>query len=190
MAPKKPQDNLPATDSDFLEEYVNSEATQDLEERQDLDQVGRQALRRRLREHTAESPKLSGGDLDAGWDQANVGEEAVGGENPTPDQDVVDELGEGAGLTYQDDEPLNYNKVAQRDKHRWELNPASADGEDELEDEDEDEVEDDEDELSLLDGEIDETSLEVVEAGDEEDEDEDEAEGEDDDEDEQDDEQF
>ena len=50
----------------------------------------------------------------------------------TPDQDSVDELGEGAGITYQDDEPLNSDKkILERDRHRWELNPASADDQDE-----------------------------------------------------------
>ncbi|MCI0666404.1 MAG: DUF6335 family protein [Acidobacteria bacterium] len=82
-----------------------------------------------LRENSpAESPILSGGDLDAAWDQADAsGEETVGGSNPTPDQDVVDQLGEAVGLTYQNNEPLNSEeKLEERDTHRWELEPASA----------------------------------------------------------------
>jgi len=82
-----------------------------------------------LRENSpAESPILSGGDLDAAWDQADAsGEETVGGSNPTPDQDVVDQLGEAVGLTYQNEEPLNSEeKLEERDTHRWELEPASA----------------------------------------------------------------
>ena len=56
-----------------------------------------------------------------------VGEESVGGSVATPDQDRVDEIGAAAGLTYQDDEPLNYaGKMRRRDEERWELNPASA----------------------------------------------------------------
>ncbi len=66
-----------------------------------------------------------------------AGEESVGGSVSTPDQDIVDELGEAAGLTYRDDEALNYDrKVLNRDRDRWELNPASADDEEE-EDKDE-----------------------------------------------------
>jgi hypothetical protein len=88
---------------------------------------GSQLLIKELREHHSKSPKLSGGDIDAAWDKADVGEETVGGSTPTPDQDVVDELGDAVGLIYEDDEPLNTaEKIAKRDLHRWELDPASA----------------------------------------------------------------
>jgi stage V sporulation protein SpoVS len=91
---------------------------------------GDSPLAQKLREHNAESPVLSGGDVDAAWDQAGVGEETVGGATPTPDQDVVDELGEAVGLTYDDDEPLRTGeKLAARDRHRWELDPASTEEE-------------------------------------------------------------
>jgi hypothetical protein len=53
----------------------------------------------------------------------------VGGSTPTPDQDVVDELGKAVGITYDDAEPLRFgDKVADRDAQRWELNPASSEG--------------------------------------------------------------
>lgn len=131
---------------------------QDFAERQRLAVGGRDALLEELEEHNSLSPRLSGGDIDAAWQDANVaGEEAVGGSVATPDQDVVDELGEGAGLTYKDDEPLDYDKkVLDRDRNRWELDPASADTQDdELENEldDEDELEG-EDELELEDDEL------------------------------------
>ena len=74
----------------------------------------------------AHTPALSGGDVDAGWDQADSGEETVGGSTPTPDQDVVDEIGEAVGLTFQDTEPLDPTKVDRRDDERWEVDPASA----------------------------------------------------------------
>ena len=83
-------------------------------------------------------PTLSGGDVDAAWDDSIVaGEESVGGSAPTPDQDLVDEIGEAAGLTYKDYEPLDSDKkVLDRDRNRWELNPESAtDGEEHEEDE-------------------------------------------------------
>jgi len=90
---------------------------------------GSQLLLRELREHHSMSPELSGGDIDAAWDQADVGEETVGGSTPTPDQDVVDQLGEAVGLTYEDNEPLDTEKkVAKRDYRRWELDPASSEG--------------------------------------------------------------
>jgi hypothetical protein len=90
---------------------------------------GAQLLFRELREHHATSPELSGGDIDAAWDRADVGEETVGGSSTTPDQDVVDQLGEAVGLTYEDNEPLDTErKVAKRDDRRWELDPASSEG--------------------------------------------------------------
>lgn len=89
--------------------------------------AGQHQFRKKLREHHATSPVLSGGDVDAAWKDADVGEESVGGGNPTPDQSVVEELGEAMGITYQDNEPLHTaEKLHSRDQHRWEFNPASS----------------------------------------------------------------
>jgi len=89
---------------------------------------GGQQMLREIEEHSGYSRSLSGGDPDADViDTEFVGEEAVGGENPSPDQDIVEEIGQAAGLTYEDNEPLHTTeKVEERDKHRWELDPASA----------------------------------------------------------------
>jgi Family of unknown function (DUF6335) len=97
---------------------------------EEIDDSGR--LREELRESAhidpGSSPELSGGDVDARWDQAEAsGEETVGGSNPTPDQDIVDEIGRAVGITYQEGEPLRVGrKEEERDEHRWELDPASA----------------------------------------------------------------
>jgi hypothetical protein len=90
--------------------------------------TGRAAFRHAKKEHTESSPALTGGDVDADWEDAYaVGDEAPGGDNPTPDQDVVDEIGAALGVTYQDDEELKAaDKIIERDRHRWELDPASA----------------------------------------------------------------
>lgn len=59
--------------------------------------------------------------------QDGNGDEAIGGFSTTPDDDLVDEIGEAVGLVYADDEPLHTpEKVAERDRHRWELDPASS----------------------------------------------------------------
>ena len=81
-----------------------------------------------LREHNETSPELTGGDVDADWEDAySVGDEAPGGDNPTPDQDRVDDIGKALGVEYQDNEPLKgSDKIAERDRHRWELDPASS----------------------------------------------------------------
>jgi hypothetical protein len=96
------------------------------EDRQHLATGGRKELQEELEEHHSKSPELSGGDLDADWQSTDMaGEEAVGGSVPTPDQDVVDELGQALGVTYEDDEPLDGEKIRERDRNRWELDPES-----------------------------------------------------------------
>ncbi len=113
-------------EDDWEKEVETDEDVADLfNEAQNLD-YGRGDLTRKLRSHTDKSPTLSGGDIDADWDQADVGEETVGGQNPTPDQSDVDDLGEAMGVVYQDDEPVDTDdKLEKRDKNPWELNPAS-----------------------------------------------------------------
>lgn len=113
----------------------DEEIENDIEQRQQLARGGRAAMREELEDYHAQSPKLSGGDLDADWQSAiQAGEETVGGSAPTPDQDVVEELGEAWGINYEDDEPLQTEeKLLQRDRERWELNPASAETEAESE---------------------------------------------------------
>jgi hypothetical protein len=107
-------------------EAVDQEVQESLAEDQQLDYGSRQ-LKRRLAQHTDESPELSAGDVDAAWDKADdAGEEAVGGTTPTPDQDLVDEVGQAVGLTYSDTEPLHTDdKLSKREQDRWDLNPAS-----------------------------------------------------------------
>jgi hypothetical protein len=90
---------------------------------------GRQEMKDKLRKHTGSGPALTSGDLDADWESAeSVGDEAPGGDNPTPDQDVVDDIGRALGVEYEDDEELQGGaEIKERDRHRWELDPASKD---------------------------------------------------------------
>ena len=90
--------------------------------------TGRRELRERYEKHTETSPALTAGDVDADWESAySVGDEAPGGDNPTPDQDIVDDIGRAVGNEYQDTEELKgADKITKRDKHRWELDPASS----------------------------------------------------------------
>jgi hypothetical protein len=85
----------------------------------------------KMLEHNFDSSVLSGSDINAAWEDADVGEESVDGGNPTADQNVVEELGKAVGLIYEDGEPLPTDKVESRDAHRWELDPASSEGFDE-----------------------------------------------------------
>lgn len=94
---------------------------------------GRAELRDKLSKATSTSPALTAGDVDADWASAeSIGDEAPGGDNPTPDQDVVDDIGRALGVEYDDDEELQGGaEIEERDRHRWELNPSSKDDFDE-----------------------------------------------------------
>jgi hypothetical protein len=97
---------------------------------------GRAELNQRFREHTSTGPAMTAGDIDADWESAEaIGDEAPGGDNPTPDQDVVDEIGKALGVEYDDDEELQGgDEIIERDRNRWELDPASSDDYDDRED--------------------------------------------------------
>lgn len=89
---------------------------------------GGRTMRDRAQEFHEASPVLTGGDIDANYEQANaVGDESVGGTAPTPDMDIVDELGKAVGLEMDDQAFLRTNEIlAERDDRRWELDPSSA----------------------------------------------------------------
>ena len=94
---------------------------------------GRAEMKDRIAKSTGVGPALTSGDVDADWESAEaVGDEAPGGDNPTPDQDVVDDIGRALGVEYEDDEELQGGaEIADRDRHRWELDPSSKDDFDE-----------------------------------------------------------
>ena len=67
---------------------------------------------------------LAGGDVDADWQRAeSSGEEAVGGSVATPDQDVVDEIGEALGVPQAADAEVRTSAeiLRDRDQHRWDM---------------------------------------------------------------------
>jgi len=107
--------DVPGIDSDELDGMVDA---------------GSRQMQRDLQEHHAVSPILSGGDVDAAWQEAeSTGEETPGGHAPTPDQDEVDEIGRAYGMEIPDNQELHTHDeiLGERDKHRWELDKRSAD---------------------------------------------------------------
>jgi hypothetical protein len=90
--------------------------------------AGSQQLADRFQNHQGTDPTLSGGDIDARWEDAEAGgDETVGGSTATPGQNVLDAIGEATGVTYGNTEELKTGeKQERRDKHRWELDPASS----------------------------------------------------------------
>jgi hypothetical protein len=100
----------------------------DMDRRGTAVRTGRAEFAQSLRDHKGMSPAITGGDMDVDVEDAYfTGDEAPGGDNPTPDQDVVDDIGKALGVEYQDNEELKaVDKVAERDRKRWELDPASS----------------------------------------------------------------
>ena len=89
-------------------------------------------LAQRLRNNTAASPRDAGGDLDADWEDVNAsGSETVAGDNPTPDQSLVEENASAIGVSYEDNEELEFiDKIEKRDRDRFELDENSKASED------------------------------------------------------------
>jgi hypothetical protein len=90
--------------------------------------AGSRQLSERLQHNPGTDPTLSGGDIDARWEDAESGgDETVGGSTATPGRNDLDAIGEAIGVAYADGEELKVgDKEADRDQHRWELDPASS----------------------------------------------------------------
>jgi hypothetical protein len=89
-------------------------------------------LAQRLKNNTSASPSDAGGDLDAAWEDVNdSGSETVGGDNPTPDQSIVEENAKAMGVSFEDNEELEFiDKIEKRDRERFELDENSKSTED------------------------------------------------------------
>ena len=83
-------------------------------------------LAQRLR-NTAASPQDAGGDLDAAWEVVNEsGSETFAGDTPTPDQSNVEENARAIGVSFEDNEELDFlDKIERRDRNRYELEEQS-----------------------------------------------------------------
>ncbi|MDZ8031243.1 MAG: DUF6335 family protein [Nostoc sp. DedQUE08] len=90
--------------------------------------IGGRSIKAERDEYTETSPELTGGDVDAYWQDADaVGDEAVGGSTSTPDQNVTEDLEAAVGLEMADSEFLHTNDILEdRDGDRWELDPKSS----------------------------------------------------------------
>lgn len=95
---------------------------------QPTDRAGRRAHLSQSDQFNQASAVLTGGDIDANFEQANaVGDEAVGGTVATPDQDIVEEIAAAVGLEMRDRSSLRTTEfLEKRDDQRWELDPTSS----------------------------------------------------------------
>jgi len=91
--------------------------------------AGSARLAHRLQNDSLADPTITAGDLDAQWESAQfTGDESAVSSMPTPEHNVVDDIGTAMGVTYSDNEELKFGeKERSRDKKRWELDPASSD---------------------------------------------------------------
>ncbi|HKP35341.1 MAG TPA: DUF6335 family protein [Pyrinomonadaceae bacterium] len=80
-------------------------------------------LAQRLNNNTAASPSDAGGDVDAAWEDVNEsGSETFAGDSPTPDQSMVEENAKAIGVSFEDNEELDFlGKIERRDRDRYEL---------------------------------------------------------------------
>src|SRR5690348_1355940 len=130
MSQNKPAKSEKSKDSSALPNYDLSAPDREELVRENLAEIGAHQTQQALESHNSSGPALTGGDLDADWQGAEaVGDEAVGGHAPTPDQNVVDELGRAVGLEDGKELHTSEERVAQRDQNRWELDRRSADTE-------------------------------------------------------------
>jgi hypothetical protein len=109
-------------------EYVpNPEIEEFMEEEIHRAPKDPEQLAHRLRNNTAASPRDAGGDLDASWEDVNEsGGEAVTGHSPTPDQSNVEENALAVGVSFEDNEELEFvEKIDKRDRDRFELEESS-----------------------------------------------------------------
>ena len=118
MTARDPSDKkkVPSKKHDELEGPPPREATYLRDDRE-------REAERHAAEYTSTSPRLTGGDPDADWERAESdGEETVGGSVATPDQSVVDDLGDALGVPRAPDEPVRTaDEILEgRDRHRWE----------------------------------------------------------------------
>jgi hypothetical protein len=122
--PKKPESfSYLANDPEFV---PDPEIEQFMEEEISHAPKDPDLLAQRLR-NSAASPADAGGDLDADWEDVNEsGSEAVGGDSPTPDQSIVEENAKALGVSFEDNEELDFlDKIERRDRDRYELEEQS-----------------------------------------------------------------
>jgi hypothetical protein len=105
----------------------NDQAEEVLDNLSDRDLGGSHSMEN-LRMAYLSHSDVTGGDVDDNWYQAEVvGEEAVGGGNPTPDQNVTVDILQSVGIDDEEgDEIQVHDQLVERDRVRWELEPESA----------------------------------------------------------------
>lgn len=111
----------PARKSKAVETLRTPPSSLDMNRSPSAARSGHQAIADNQRRHN-KFAAITAGDVDADMESAYfTGDETPGGENPTPDQSGVDDLGHSMGVEYQGNQELQGGEeLVERDKHRWE----------------------------------------------------------------------
>ncbi len=131
VAAAKPETKVPHLDRArrTLDETLRTPPSSlDMDRKGTAARSGRAEMEQNARDHRGMSSDITGGDVDVDVEDAYfTGDEAPGGDNPSPDLEVVDDIGKALGVQYDDAEELKSgDKLVERDKHRWEMDPASS----------------------------------------------------------------
>ncbi|MEG4583904.1 DUF6335 family protein [Microcoleus sp. MOSTC5] len=132
MAQQKKGNEKKTTERDNLgelpQEITESYGTGVIDDQPGLSQDDITTLQDSSSEYSSSSSQIGGEDGDPAAEQESAtGEQSVGGTAPTPDMDMVDELGAAAGIEMPDGAILHTtNMLEHRDESRWELDPSSA----------------------------------------------------------------
>jgi len=91
--------------------------------------AGSRKVADRLRNDGLADRDVTGGDVDVQLESAQFsGDESAVSSMPTPEHNQVDDIGSSMGINYAEGEELKAGeKERERDRHRWELDPASSD---------------------------------------------------------------
>src|SRR3989442_5928739 len=125
MPKKQPESfNYLSNDPEFV---PDPEIEEFMEEEIAHARKGPELLAHRLQNNTAASPEDAGGDVDAAWEDVNEsGSETFAGDSPTPDQSMVEENARAVGVSFEDNEELDFlRKIERRDRDRYELEEQS-----------------------------------------------------------------
>ncbi|MEB3213297.1 MAG: DUF6335 family protein [Leptolyngbyaceae bacterium] len=124
MEPVMPDETRPQDETTLQDEAVGDQALQTgISDRN----TQTSAVFDDMSQPMASGSSVTGGDVDAMNEQAKVvGEEAIGGTTPTPDQSNVDDIADSVGVDFEPNEPVKVaEEMLERDRHRWELEPDS-----------------------------------------------------------------
>lgn len=130
MTTPRKKKSSPAKRTESARVAPNAEVRQEFEEAAQLNSAKQGHLIDQFRDDHAISAVVSGSDIAVALEVTAAGKGCPEGEDPATDQNIVEDIGATAGLTYEKNEAIHSSseKIKARDQSRWELDPASSEG--------------------------------------------------------------